>query len=63
MKAGELPADRLERKCQQLEGLAAPILQISKNRQDQVVVDFCSGGGHLGLLIAFLIPKVELIDR
>jgi len=61
-QAGNLPADRLERKCQQLEGLAAPIVHLAAKQREQepVIVDFCSGGGHLGLLLAFLIPKATV---
>lgn len=30
-----------------------------------VIVDFCSGGGHLGILIAYLFPKciVKLVEN
>eukprot|EP00088_Acartia_fossae_P025248 TRINITY_DN2606_c0_g1_i1.p1 TRINITY_DN2606_c0_g1~~TRINITY_DN2606_c0_g1_i1.p1 ORF type:complete len:598 (-),score=84.53 TRINITY_DN2606_c0_g1_i1:198-1991(-) len=59
-QAGNLPVDRLERKCEQLQGLALPIVELAKQRQAPVIVDFCSGGGHLGLLLAFLIPEATV---
>jgi hypothetical protein len=50
---------RLERKCQQLQGLAVPVVELAGSRQGIIIVDFCSGGGHLGLLLAHLLPKVS----
>ena len=82
-KAGELPADRLQRKCSQLQGLVLPLQKIATKRCSSphrskisleenkfssevgrrcIIVDFCSGGGHLGLLLAHLIPQVRPID-
>ena len=82
-KAGELPADRLQRKCSQLQGLVLPLQKIAAKRCSSpqrskfsieenkfssevgrrcIIVDFCSGGGHLGLLLAHLIPQVGPID-
>ena len=40
--AGDLPGDRLERKCQQLENLAHAVISMAKT--EDVIVDFCSGG-------------------
>ena len=56
---GELPPDRAEKKCQQLENMAAAILDLCKD--GDTVVDFCSGGGHLGILVAFLKPSVTVV--
>jgi hypothetical protein len=50
---------RLERKCQQLQGLAVPVVELATSRQGIIIVDFCSGGGHLGLLLAHLLPQVS----
>lgn len=55
---GELPQDRLEKKCQQLENLASAVLSIAQ--PGQVLVDFCSGGGHLAILLAYLLPQVTV---
>ena len=60
---GELPSDRVQRKCQQLESLATVIQGIAK--PGDTIVDFCSGGGHLGILIAHLLPSchVTLVEN
>ena len=53
---GQLPPDRLDRKCEQLENLALAVKSMA--RSGQVIVDFCSGGGHLGIVLAYLLPDV-----
>ncbi|XP_013387274.1 glutathione S-transferase C-terminal domain-containing protein [Lingula anatina] len=58
-KQGELPKSRIERKCQQLENLASAVVKIAK--PGDVIVDFCSGGGHLGIAIAYLLPECKVI--
>lgn len=58
-EGGQLPAKRLERKKQQLECLAQWIIKISK--PGDRIVDFCSGAGHLGILLAFLLPQCQII--
>lgn len=35
------------------------ILQIA--RDGDKIVDFCSGGGHLGIAIAYLLPKCSIV--
>lgn len=57
--AGHLPDERKDRKAQQLENLTIAVLNIAK--EDDVIVDFCSGSGHLGILIAHLLPKCKII--
>ncbi|XP_077300678.1 glutathione S-transferase C-terminal domain-containing protein homolog [Arctopsyche grandis] len=56
---GHLPADRVERKTQQLENLATAVLNIAKDGNR--IVDFCSGGGHLGILLAYLLPSCQIV--
>lgn len=56
---GELPPDRAVKKCQQLENMAAAILDLCKD--GETVVDFCSGGGHLGIVVAYLKPSVTVV--
>ncbi|XP_011300058.1 glutathione S-transferase C-terminal domain-containing protein homolog, partial [Fopius arisanus] len=43
---------RSKRKYEQLENLSRPVLKLAK--PGDVIVDFCSGSGHLGILIAYL---------
>ena len=55
---GNLPPERLERKCGQLSSLAVPLVELVEDSGD-LVVDFCSGGGHLGLLVAHLVANTR----
>ncbi|XP_076070465.1 glutathione S-transferase C-terminal domain-containing protein-like [Mytilus galloprovincialis] len=59
----DLPKKRLLRKCEQLENLVTAVLELAKPRD--VIVDFCSGGGHLGIAVAHFLPecKVYLIEN
>lgn len=56
---GALPKKRAFRKCEQLENLVKPVLKLA--RVGDTIIDFCSGSGHLGLLIAVLLPKCHVI--
>ncbi|KAK0086342.1 hypothetical protein PV325_003349 [Microctonus aethiopoides] len=58
-EGGALPSIRSERKYQQLESMCKPILKLAKH--GDTIVDFCSGSGHLGILIAFLLPECTII--
>lgn len=60
---GDLPQKRLDRKCQQLESIVTSVLKIAKD--NQVIVEFCAGGGHVGLLLAYFLPncKIMLIEN
>lgn len=59
----DLPKKRLLRKCEQLENLVTAVLELAK--PGDVIVDFCSGGGHLGIAVAHFLPecKVYLIEN
>lgn len=59
LKRGELPIDRLERKKHQLKSLICEVVKIARN--GDIIVDFCSGTGHLGILIAKLLPDCCVI--
>lgn len=56
---GHLPDDRVLRKTQQLENLAIAVMKIAK--KGDRIVDFCSGGGHLGILLAYLLPNCSVV--
>lgn len=58
-EGGALPKSRMKRKCEQLENLAKAVMKIAK--PDQVIIDFCSGSGHLGILLAVKLPKCKII--
>lgn len=58
-EGGELPPDRLLRKKHQLQCLAVEVLRIA--RAGDRIVDFCSGAGHLGIVIATLRPDCQVV--
>lgn len=58
-EGGQLPEKRLERKGQQLENMTKAVLKIAK--QCDQIVDFCSGSGHLGLILAHSLPRCTII--
>lgn len=58
-EGGALPADRLQRKKHQLQCLAVEVLRLAA--RGARVVDFCSGAGHLGIVVATLRPDCEVI--
>ncbi|KAK7473499.1 hypothetical protein BaRGS_00035252 [Batillaria attramentaria] len=62
-REGEVPSKRLKRKCQQLENLVTAVQEVAK--PGDIIVDFCSGGGHLGIAIAYMLPdcKVYLVEN
>ncbi|XP_046404122.1 glutathione S-transferase C-terminal domain-containing protein homolog [Ischnura elegans] len=56
---GSLPVSRSERKLQQLENLVKAVLKVAK--PGQTIVDFCSGSGHLGIVLAYFLPLCHVI--
>lgn len=54
-EGGNLPENRLKRKKDQLFSLAREIIAIAKD--DDRIVDFCSGQGHLAIILAYKLPK------
>ncbi|XP_003701560.1 glutathione S-transferase, C-terminal domain containing [Megachile rotundata] len=58
-EGGSLPSTRLKKKHEQLENMCKPVIKLAK--AGDVIVDFCSGSGHLGILIAYLLPYCTVI--
>jgi len=58
-EGGSLPHVRLRRKQEQLQNLCKPVLRLAK--AGDTIVDFCSGSGHLGILIAYFLPRCTVI--
>ncbi|XP_071444755.1 glutathione S-transferase C-terminal domain-containing protein homolog [Hetaerina americana] len=56
---GSLPVSRSERKQQQLENLVKAVLKVAK--PGKTIVDFCSGSGHLGIVLAYFLPLCRII--
>lgn len=57
---GALPKNRAGRKSEQLKNLTKAVIKIAK-KEKYKIVDFCSGSGHLGILLAILLPNCEVI--
>ncbi|XP_055644755.1 glutathione S-transferase C-terminal domain-containing protein homolog [Toxorhynchites rutilus septentrionalis] len=57
-EGGKLPNKRVQRKKHQLECLANEVITLA--RPGDVIVDFCSGTGHLGILLAYLLPECTI---
>lgn len=55
----DLPENRVARKREQLENLAAAVQLYAQ--PGQVIVDFCAGSGHLGILVAYLLPQCRIL--
>ncbi|XP_035706702.1 glutathione S-transferase C-terminal domain-containing protein homolog isoform X2 [Folsomia candida] len=68
-EGGNLPPSRREKKNQQLSSMTVEVMKIveAKSKQHNStsspirIVDFCSGGGHLGILLAFLLPNCQIV--
>lgn len=56
---GGLPTSRVARKCQQIENLV--VLALRQSFDGCTVVDFCSGGGHVGIVLAYLLPDSRVV--
>jgi len=61
--SGDLKSLRATRKQQQIENLVQGCRNVSKD--GDVIVEFCCGGGHVGIVLAYLMPscKVILLDN
>lgn len=57
-EGGKLPSKRIDRKKHQLECLANEVISLAQ--PGDIIVDFCSGTGHLGILLAFLLPDCTI---
>ncbi|XP_074130009.1 glutathione S-transferase C-terminal domain-containing protein isoform X1 [Sminthopsis crassicaudata] len=56
---GKMSTERALRKQQQLNNLVAIVTNIVK--PSDIVVDFCSGGGHVGIVLAHMLPSCQVI--
>lgn len=54
-EGGNLPQNRLQRKKDQLFSVANEIMAITKTGDR--IVDFCSGQGHLAIILAYKLPQ------
>ncbi|XP_055595439.1 glutathione S-transferase C-terminal domain-containing protein homolog [Uranotaenia lowii] len=57
-EGGKLPTKRIDRKKHQLECLANEVIALAQ--PGDIIVDFCSGTGHLGILLAQLLPSCTI---
>ncbi|XP_059507317.1 glutathione S-transferase C-terminal domain-containing protein isoform X3 [Stegostoma tigrinum] len=56
---GRLPSERALRKQQQLDNITSIVTKLAK--PGDTVVDFCSGGGHVGIVLAHTLPLCQVI--
>ncbi|XP_064004515.1 glutathione S-transferase C-terminal domain-containing protein [Pogoniulus pusillus] len=56
---GKMSRDRALRKQQQLNNLVAVVTKLAK--PGDVIVDFCSGGGHVGIVLAHVMPSCQVV--
>ncbi|XP_055969781.1 glutathione S-transferase C-terminal domain-containing protein [Sorex fumeus] len=58
-KEGKMSSDRALRKQQQLNNLVYVVSKQAK--PGDRIVDFCSGGGHVGIVLAHMLPLCQVI--
>ncbi|XP_012374132.1 glutathione S-transferase C-terminal domain-containing protein isoform X2 [Dasypus novemcinctus] len=58
-KEGKMSSDRALRKQQQLNNLVYVVTNQAK--PGDRIVDFCSGGGHVGIVLAHMLPLCQVI--
>ncbi|XP_041077819.1 glutathione S-transferase C-terminal domain-containing protein-like [Polyodon spathula] len=56
---GKMSKDRALRKRQQLNNLVAMVTKLAQ--PGNTVVDFCSGGGHVGIVLAHTLPACQVV--
>ncbi|XP_069834520.1 glutathione S-transferase C-terminal domain-containing protein isoform X2 [Dendropsophus ebraccatus] len=56
---GKMSSDRALRKQQQLNNLLSVVTNMA--RPGDTIVDFCSGGGHVGIVLAYTLPSCQII--
>lgn len=56
---GKMSDTRAVRKRQQLNNLVAMVKELAD--PDHTIVDFCSGGGHVGIVLAHTLPQCQVI--
>ncbi|XP_072479283.1 glutathione S-transferase C-terminal domain-containing protein [Notamacropus eugenii] len=56
---GQMSTERALRKQQQLNNLVSVVTSMAK--PGDVVVDFCSGGGHVGIVLAHMLPSCQVV--
>ncbi|XP_040185620.1 glutathione S-transferase C-terminal domain-containing protein [Rana temporaria] len=56
---GNLPSGRAVRKQQQLNNLLSVVQNMAK--PGDIIVDFCSGGGHVGIVLAYMLPLCQVV--
>ncbi|XP_040274181.1 glutathione S-transferase C-terminal domain-containing protein isoform X3 [Bufo bufo] len=56
---GKMSSDRAVRKQQQLNNLLSVVTNMAK--PGDTIVDFCSGGGHVGIVLAYMLPSCQIV--
>nr|XP_002737940.1 PREDICTED: glutathione S-transferase C-terminal domain-containing protein-like [Saccoglossus kowalevskii] len=55
---GTVTEERSQRKCQQIENIVSAVTTIAL--PGHTIVDFCSGSGHVGITLAYLLPECHI---
>lgn len=58
-EGGHVPEKRQSRKAEQLQNMTKAVMKLAK--PGHILVDFCSGSGHLGLLLAWVLPSCSVV--
>ena len=58
MFAGDLNPGRALRKQKQIENILIAVKPLAK--PGYRIVDFCAGGGHIGIVLAYFLPNCEV---
>lgn len=58
-EGGHVPEKRQSRKAEQLKNMAKAVMKLAQ--PGHILVDFCSGSGHLGLLLAWVLPSCTVL--
>ncbi|XP_075716715.1 glutathione S-transferase C-terminal domain-containing protein [Rhinoderma darwinii] len=56
---GKMSSDRALRKQQQLNNLLSVVTNMAK--PGDTIVDFCSGGGHVGIVLAYMLRSCQIV--
>ena len=58
LSTGDLNVGRSLRKQQQIANILTAVKPLAK--QGHRIVDFCAGGGHIGIVLAYFLPDCEV---
>ncbi|XP_022688008.1 glutathione S-transferase C-terminal domain-containing protein-like isoform X2 [Varroa jacobsoni] len=60
-ESGGLPEKRIQRKREQISNVVNAVISLIDNGSSLTIVDFCSGGGHVAIAVAYLLPNCQIV--